>query len=107
MIPAKGKGVVQTRLAVSLPLGVYTKIAPCSRLVVKKFIGVGTRVINNYYGCEIGVVLFNHSAMGFPVQVGHKIAQLILGKIKTPTVQRVIVLSAIDRGNGGFGSTGL
>ena len=44
--------------------------------------------------------------MDFPVQVGDRIAQLILEKIKTPVVQKVIVLSATDRGSGGFGSTG-
>ena len=39
--------------------------------------------------------------------MGDRIAQLILEKIKTPVVQKVIVLSATDRGSGGFGSTGL
>ena len=37
----------------------------------------------------------------------NRIAQLILEKIKTPAVQNVIVLSATDRGSGGFGSIGL
>ena len=63
-------------------------------------------IASDYRG-EIGVVLFNHSAVDFPIQVGDRIAQLILEKIKTPTVQKVVVLSAIDRGIGGFGSTGL
>ena len=45
--------------------------------------------------------------MDFLVQVGDRIAQLILEKIKTPAIQKVIVLSATDRGSGGFGSTGL
>ena len=107
MVPPKGKGVVQTRLVVSLPLGVYARIAPCSGLAVKKFIDVGAGVIDSDYRGEIGVVLFNHSAMNFSVQVGDRIAQLILEKIKIPTVQKVIVLSVTDRGSGGFGSTGL
>ena len=38
--------------------------------------------------------------------MGDKIAQLILEKIKTSAVQKVIVLSATEKGNGGFGSTG-
>ena len=107
MIPSKGKGVVQTRLAISLPLGVYAKIDPRSGLAVKKFIDVGAGVIDSDYRGEIGVVLFNHSAVDFPVRVGDRIAQLILEKIKTPAVQRVIVLSATDRGSGGFGSMGV
>ena len=61
---------------------------------------------NDYRG-EIGVVLFNHSAMEFLVQVGDRIAELILEKLKTPAIQKVIVLSTTNRGSGGFGSTGL
>ena len=38
MIPSKGKGIVQTGLAISLPSGVYARIAPRSGLAVKKFI---------------------------------------------------------------------
>ena len=105
MIPAKDKGIVQTRLAISLPSGAYARIAPHLGLGIKKFIDVGTGVINSNYRGEIGVVLFNYSAVDFPVQVGDRIVQLILEKIKTPIVQKVIVRSSIDRGRGGFGST--
>ena len=107
VIPAKGKGVVKTRFAVSLPSEVYTRIASCSGLTIKKFIDVSARVIDNDYWGEIGVVLFNHSVEDFQVQVRDKIAQLILKNIKIFSVQKVIVLSAIDRDSGGFGSTGL
>ena len=68
---------------------------------------MGVGVISSDYWGEIWVVLFNHPAVDFPIQVGDKIAQLILEKIKTPAAQKVIVLSATDRGSGGFGSTGL
>ena len=68
--PSKGKGVVQTELAVSLPSGVYATIVPRSRLTVKKFIDVGTGVTNNDYRGEIGVVLFNHSAVDFQSRWG-------------------------------------
>ena len=63
MIPSKGKGVVQIGLAVSLPSGIYAKRALCLGLAVKKFIDVDTRVIDSDYKGEIGVVLFNHSAV--------------------------------------------
>ena len=68
---------------------------------------MGARVIDNDYWGEIGVVLFNHPVVDFPVQVGDRIAQLILEKIKTPAIQKVVVLSATEGGSGGFGSTGL
>ena len=36
-----------------------------------------------------------------------RIAQLILEKLKTPAIQKFIVLSATNSGSGGFGNTGL
>ena len=107
VIPTKGKGVVQTGLAISLPSGVYAKMAPRWGLAYKKFIDVGVGVISSDYWGEIWVVLFNHPAVDFPIQVGDKIAQLILETIKTPIVRKVIVVSATNRGSGGFGSAGL
>ena len=70
------------------PIRIYAKIASRLGLIVKKFIDVGAGVVDRDYRGEIGVVLFNHSAVDFPVQVGDRIAQLILEKIKTPAVQR-------------------
>ena len=55
VIPSKGKGIVQTGLAISLPSGVYARIAPRSGLAVKKFIDVGAWVINSDFRGEIGV----------------------------------------------------
>ena len=39
--------------------------------------------------------------------MGDRIAELILEKIKTPEVKKIIVLSATDRGSGAFGGTEL
>ena len=94
-------------LVVSLPSGIYARIVLCQGLAIKNFIDTGIEVINSDYQGAIGVVLFNHSAIDFQVQVGDRIAQLILEKIKTPTIQKVIILSATNRGSGGFGSTRL
>lgn len=87
VILAQGKGVVQTGLVVLLPLGVYARIAPCSRLAIKNFIDMDARVVNRDYKGEIGIVLFNHSTKVFHVQMGSRIPQLILKEIKTPTIQ--------------------
>ena len=67
VFPSKGKGVVQIGLVIPLPLGVYARIAPHSGLAVKKFIDGGAGVIDSDYQGEIGVVLFNHSDVDFPV----------------------------------------
>ena len=41
VIPSRGKGTVETGLAVSLPLGTYARIAPRSGLAIRNFIDVG------------------------------------------------------------------
>ena len=106
IIPSRGKGTVDTGLAVSLPPGMYARIAPRSGLAIKNFIDVGAGVVDSDYRGKIKVILFNHSAEDFAVQAGDRIAQLILERIKTPQVKKVAVLDDTDRGAGGFGSMG-
>ena len=106
VIPSRGKGTVETGLAVSLPPGTYARIAPRSGLAIRNFIDVGAGVVDSDYRGEIKVVLFNHSAEDFAVQAGDRIAQLILERIETPQVKKVAALDDTDRGAGGFGSTG-
>ena len=67
VIPAKVKGVEQTRLAISLPSRLYTRIAPRSGLAVKKLIDMRVGAIDSDSRGDIGVVLFNHSAVDFRV----------------------------------------
>ena len=107
VVPAKGKGIVKTGLAISFPPGMYARIAPRSGLAVKKLIDVGAGVIDQDYRGEVGVVLFNHGDSDFQVKQGDRIAQLILEKIETPIVQEVQELNETKRGTGGFGSTGI
>ena len=106
-IPASGKGLVQTVLAISFPVGLYAKIAPRLGLALKKFIDVGASVVNSDYHGEVGVVLFNHGDQDFEVKMGDRIAQLILEKIDTPPVEEVQDLEDTVCGLGGFGNTGL
>ena len=106
-IPAKGKGLVRTGLAISFSAGLYARIAPRSGLALKKFIDVGAGAVDSVYRGEVGVVLFNHGDQDFEVKMGDRIAQLILEKIDTPKVEEVQALEESVRGSGGFGSTGV
>ena len=107
IIPAGGKGLVHTGLAISFPAGLYARIAPRSGLALKKFIDVGAGVVDHDYRGEVGVILFNHGDQDFEVNMGDRIAQLILEKIDTPPVEEVQGLGDTVRGVGGFGSTGV
>jgi dUTP pyrophosphatase len=105
------RALVSTGLAIALPHGVYGRIAPRSSLAVKSGIQVGAGVIDADYRGEIKVLLFNHSKNHqFQVNEGDRIAQLICEKYETPEIIqffRIDDLSKTDRGEGGFGSTGV
>ena len=105
IIPVNSRGVVKTGIAIEIPEGLYARIAPRSRLLVKKSIDVGAGVIDRDYRGEIGVVLINHSSKDFEVNVGDRIAQMILEQIKTPEVEEQPNLDQTDRGGKRFGSS--
>ena len=107
VVPAHGKCLVKTGLAMALPPGCYGRIAPRSGLALKKFIDVGAGVIDADYRGEVGVILFNFGEEDFVVNMGDRIAQLIFEKIKTPIVKETNELEGTDRGAVGYGSTGM
>ena len=67
IVPARGKCLVKTGLAMALPPGSYGRLAPRSGLALKHFIDVGTGVIDSDYRGELGVILFNFSDNDFVV----------------------------------------
>lgn len=107
VIKAGGKGVVSTDLSIACPEGTYARIAPRSGLAVKKFIDVGAGVVDADYRGAVGVVLFNFGEEDFVVEKGDRIAQLILEKVSMVEAVEVETLSDTQRGEGGFGSTGV
>ncbi len=106
VIPARGKGLVKTDLAIAVPAGTYGRVAPRSGLASKHFIDTGAGVVDADYRGPLMVLLFNHSDADFPVAAGDRIAQLVVERICTPEVVEVQELDESVRGAGGFGSTG-
>ena len=66
---------------------------------------MGAGVIDADYRGVVFMLLFNHSDKDFRVKQGDRVAQLILEKIATPTIEQVEDLNKMTRGNQGFGST--
>ena len=109
VVPARGKALVRTDIAVVLPKNCYGRIAPRSSLAWKKFIDVGGGVIDPDYRGNIGVVLFNHASDDLLVRRHDRIAQLILERFEVARDVRVFDRpppTDTHRGAGGFGSTG-
>lgn len=102
------RALIQTDLAIACPPGTYARIAPRSGLAYKKGIDVGAGVIDADYRGPVGVILFNFGQEDFVIQKGDRIAQLILEQIVLPDVVECKELPQIgDRGEAGFGSTGV
>ena len=105
-VPAGDKATIGTGLAITIPKGVYGRIAPRSGLAAKHMIDIGAGVIDPDYTGEIKVVILNHSNSDFVIKKGDKIAQLILERVSI--LEPVICLQkprATERGGQGFGST--
>lgn len=106
-VPARGRVLVPTGIAVAIPPLHYGRLAPRSGLAVRSGLDVGAGVIDEDYRGEVHVLLFNFSDAAFTVDPGERIAQLVLERISTPPVEIATrPLSETARGAGGFGSTG-
>jgi len=107
VIPAGGKGIAKTDLAMKIPTTCYGRIAARSGLAWKKHIDVGAGVIDADYRGNVGVVLFNHGKEDLVINKGDRVAQLVLERISMMPAMEVEDLDSTERGAGGFGSTGV
>ncbi|KAI0466481.1 deoxyuridine 5'-triphosphate nucleotidohydrolase [Xylaria cf. heliscus] len=105
-VPARGKVLVDTDIAIAVPAGTYGRIAPRSGLASKHSIQTGAGVIDADYRGQVKILLFNHSDVDFSIAEGDRIAQLVIERIYTPDVVEADQLGDSVRGAGGFGSTG-
>ncbi len=107
LIPAHGFIGVSTGIAVAIPEGYYGRIAPRSGLAAKFGIDTLAGVIDSDYRGELICLLSNHGDKDFQINIGDRIAQLLIEKIITPTPLFIEgELPTTSRGEGGFGSTG-
>lgn len=106
-VPAGGRCLCLTDLQVSIPEGCYGRVAPRSGLAVKHGIDVGAGVVDADYRGNLGVLLFNLSDVDFKVARGDRIAQLVCERIAYPDPVECESLDKTERGEGGFGSTGM
>ena len=103
------RSIVSTGLFIELPVGIEAQVRPRSGLAAKKGITVlnAPGTIDADYRGEIGVILVNLSNEDFTINNGERIAQLVIAKHERAEWEAVKVLSETDRGEGGFGSTGV
>ena len=101
--------LIPTGLHIALPEGYEAQVRPRSGLALKHGITVlntpGT--IDADYRGEIGVVLVNLSGKDFVVNDGERIAQMIIARYEKVVFSEVEVLDETERGEGGYGHTGV
>ena len=103
------RALVHTGLKMELPPMYEAQVRPRSGLALKNGITVlntpGT--IDSGYRGEIGVILANFGKEDFAVKKGDRIAQLVFAPVTQPEVVEIDAVGVSDRGEGGFGSTGV
>lgn len=102
------RALVKTGIKIAIPYGYVGLIHPRSGLALNTGITVlnAPGTIDSGYRGEVGVILFNSTDVAFEIEVGTRIAQLVIQKVETAEFEIVDALIDTDRGEGGFGSTG-
>ena len=101
--------LIPTGLHIALPAGFEAQIRPRSGLALKH----GLTVLNTQgtvdadYRGEVMVLLINLGDKDFVINDGERIAQMIIAKHETADFIAVEVLDETERGEGGYGHTGV
>jgi dUTP pyrophosphatase len=103
------RAIVTTGLFIELPVGFEAQVRPRSGLAYKNGITVlnSPGTIDADYRGEIGIILVNLSNKAFTIENGERIAQLVIAKHERAEWKQVSELNQTNRGEGGFGSTGV
>ena len=103
------RALVPTGLRLQLPRGFECQIRPRSGLAIRHGISLvntpGT--VDSDYRGEIGVILINLSNEPFTINDGERICQMVITRYTRVTWEPVDRIDETERGDGGFGHTGM
>lgn len=101
--------LVKTGIALEMPHNWHAEIRPRSGLAAKHGITIinTPATIDSGYRGEIIVCLINHGDNEFLINTGERIAQILFSKVDPVVFEEVDELSESERGEKGFGSSGL
>lgn len=108
MLEPMERAVVPTGLRVEIPAGFEAQIRPRSGLALKYGISLPNTpgTIDSDYRGPLGVLLINYGHEPFQIAHGDRIAQMVVAPVVQARFETAEGLSATERGEGGFGSTG-
>ena len=101
--------LIPTGLHIALPAGYEAQVRPRSGLALKHGITVlnSPGTIDADYRGELMVLLVNLSDTDFTVNAGERIAQMVVARHETVEWEPADVLDETERGEGGYGHTGV
>jgi len=103
------RAAVPTGLCAEIPLGYEMQVRARSGLALREGLGIvnAPGTIDADYRGEIKIILINHGADAVRIRRGDRIAQLVLAPVVRAAFEECAELAASERGEGGFGSTGV
>jgi len=101
--------VVPTGLVVEIPAGYEGQVRPRSGLAIKAGLTIvnAPGTIDSDYRGELKVLMINLGSETVSIGRGDRIAQLLIAPVTRASFVESEALSVSERGDGGFGSTGV
>ena len=101
--------LLPTGLYIELPRGYEAQIRPRSGLALKRGLTVlnSPGTIDADYRGEVKIILINLSQEPQTIEPGERICQMVIARHEQPEVVEVQELTATERGEGGFGHSGV
>lgn len=101
--------LIPSGIKIQLPEGYEAQVRPRSGLALKHGVTVlnAPGTIDADYKGEVGVILINLSNNIFFIEPNDRIAQLVIAKHETAEWEEVEALDESERGDGGFGHSGI
>jgi len=103
------RAMIPTGIRIALPEGAECQVRPRSGLAAKRGITVlnSPGTIDADYRGEVKVILVNLSNEPFTIERGERIAQMVVSRHERVEWEETDSLDQTQRGEGGFGSTGV
>lgn len=103
------RALIPTGVSVQLPKGYELQVRPRSGLALHNGITVlnAPGTVDSDYRGQLKVLLINLGNEEFVIKNGDRIAQAVISKVSQAEFKIVSLLSKTERGEAGYGSTGL
>lgn len=105
IIPARDRCLIDTGIAMDIPLGYYGMVLGRSGNTIKRGLVGQTGIIDSGYQDAIGIMMFNTTNEDIVVKQGERAGQIIIVPHLPCDFEESEEFAVINR-NGGFGSTG-